>query len=87
MAGRRGGPSRIGRWVFDRDGNAVASLLFGLAGLLAFHVILGPIAIGLGLLGKARIRTSGQPGDGTATLGIALGVVATLIPLVLLAVD
>lgn len=81
------GPSRIGRWVFERDGNAVASLLIGAAGLLALHVILGPIAIGLGLLAKGRIRRSGQPGDLTATLGIALGVIATSIPVILWIVD
>jgi len=73
--------------VFERDGNAVASLLIGAAGVLAFGVILGPIAIGLGVLAKGRIRRTGQAGDGTATLGIALGVVATLLPLVLLLRD
>ena len=80
-----GGPSRLGRWVFERDGNAVASVLIGAAGLLAFGVILGPIAIGLGLLAKGRIRRTGAPGGGTATIGILLGVAATVIPLILLA--
>jgi hypothetical protein len=73
--------------VFERDGNAVASVLLGAAGILAFGVILGPIAIGLGLLAKGRIRRSGQAGNGTATVGIALGALATAIPLVLLALD
>ena len=80
------GPSRLGAWIFERDGNAVASLLLGAAGLLAFGVILGPIAIGLGLLAKGRIRRTGVPGDGTATIGILLGVIATIVPLVLFAV-
>ncbi len=81
------GPNPVSRWVFERDGNAVASVLLGVAGLLAFGLILGPIAIGLGLLAKRRIRLSGEPGTGTATVGIVIGVVAIIIPLVLLAVD
>ena len=80
----RRGPSAFGRWVFERDGNAVASVLLGIAGLLAFGLILGPIAIGLGILAKRRIRLSGQPGDTLATVGIVLGVIAMVIPLILL---
>ncbi len=87
MATTQRRPSRIGRWVFERDGNAVASLLIGAAGLLAFHVILGPIAIGLGLLAIGRIRRSGEPGELTAALGIALGVIATSIPVILWIID
>ena len=79
----RRGPSAFGRWVFERDGNAVASVLLGVAGLLAFGLILGPIAIGLGILAKRRIRLSGQPGDTLATIGIAVGVIAMIIPIVL----
>jgi len=79
----RHGPSAFGRWVFERDGNAVASVLLGVAGLLAFGLILGPIAIGLGILAKRRIRLSGLPGDTLATVGIATGVVAMAIPLIL----
>lgn len=82
MARADAGPSRFGRWVFERDGNAVASVLLGAAGLLAFGVILGVIAIGLGLLAKGRIRLSGLPGNGTATAGIVLGVIAIAIPIV-----
>jgi hypothetical protein len=69
--------------VFERDGNAVASVLLGAAGLLAFGLILGPIAIGLGILAKRRIRLSGQPGDTLASVGIAIGVIAMIIPIVL----
>jgi hypothetical protein len=72
---------RLGRWLFERNGNAVASLLLGLAGLLAFGVILGPIAVGLGLLGRSQIRASGQPGIGAANAGIVIGVVAFIIPI------
>ena len=79
----RRGPSALGRWVFERDGNAVASVLLGVAGLLALGLILGPIAIALGILAKRRIRLSGQPGDTLATVGIAIGVIAIAIPVVL----
>jgi hypothetical protein len=72
---------KLGRWMFERNGNAVAALLFGLAGLLAFGVILGPIAVGLGLMGRSQIRVSRQPGIGTANAGIVLGVVAFAIPI------
>ena len=44
------------RWIFERNGNAVAGLLFGLAGLFGFGVILGPIAIGLGFLARSQLR-------------------------------
>ena len=74
----------VGRWVFERNGNAVASLLLGAAGLLAFGVILGPIAIGLGMLAKSQVNRSGQPGTGTASIGIALGLIALAIPIVLM---
>ena len=69
--------------MFERNGNAVASLLLSLAGLVAFGLILGPIAVGLGLLARSQIRTSGQPGIGAANTGIVLGVVAFIVPILL----
>ena len=72
---------KLGRWLFERNGNAVASLLLALAGLVAFGVILGPIAVGLGLLARSQIRTSGQPGIGAANTGVVLGVVAFIVPI------
>ena len=67
--------------MFERDGNAVASLLIGAAGLLAFGVILGPIAIGLGLLAIGRIRRisrdTWRTGSGIAFAAIVIGVVAS----------
>ena len=95
---RRGGTAdqvgvtgTLGKWVFERNGNAVASVLFAIAGLLVFGVILGPIAIGLGLLAKRQIRdheAAGvvQAGGRTATVGIVIGIIAFVIPIVLLAV-
>jgi hypothetical protein len=76
--------SNISRWVFERNGNAVASLLLAVAGLVGFGVILGPIAIGLGLMARAQIRDTHRPGIRLAYAGIAVGVVAFVLPLVLL---
>ena len=75
--------SNIGRWVFTRDGNAVASLLFALAGLIAYGVILGPIAIGLGVLARRNIEASARPGIRLAWAGILIGMVATIVPFLL----
>ena len=80
--------SNISRWVFARNGNAVASLLFGLAGivgLFSFAIILGPIAIGLGLLPRQQIAAQPRPGIGLAYAGIALGAISFIVPIVLYA--
>ena len=72
--------SKIGRFVFERDGNAVAAVLIGVAGLIAFGIILGPIAIGLGLLARRNIAYSGRPGIRLAWAGIFIGLVAFIVP-------
>ena len=77
---------RFGRWLFERNGNAVASLLIALAGVLGLFslgVILGPIAIGLGFLARSQIRLTGRPGIGMANAGIAIGAVAFVVPILL----
>jgi hypothetical protein len=73
----------LSRWIFERNGNAVAGLLFALAGLFGFGVILGPIAIGLGFLARSQLRVSGRPGIGTANAAIAIGAVAFVVPIIL----
>ena len=75
--------SNISRWIFERNGNAVASLLFAVAGLAGFGVILGPIAIGLGLLARSQIAVTPRPGLHLAVAGIAIGIVAFVYPVVL----
>jgi hypothetical protein len=75
--------SNLGRWVFARDGSAVASVLFAVAGLIGFGVILGPIAIGLGVMGRRNILYSGKPGMRLAWAGIIIGMIATIVPFVL----
>jgi hypothetical protein len=71
---------RIGRWVFERDGNAVAALLFALAGIVAYGLILGPIAIGLGLMARRNIASTGKPGIRLAWAAILIGIVAFILP-------
>jgi hypothetical protein len=57
---------------------AIASLVCGIVGLLCFGIILGPVALGLGLSAKKEIESSNGAvtGGGMATAGIVLGVLA-----------
>lgn len=75
-----GGPLR-------NDGQAIASLVCGIVGLLFFGVILGTVALVLG--SKARSRISSQPerlkGSGMALAGMILGAI-DLVAFVLLVV-
>jgi len=77
--------NNVSRWVFERNGNAMASFLFGLAALIGFGVILGPIAVGLGLMARRQIAERPGPGLHLATAGIVLGVVAFVLAIVLVA--
>jgi Domain of unknown function (DUF4190) len=72
--------ANLGRWIFERDGNAVAAPLFALAGIIGFGIILGPIAIGLGLLARRNIASTGRPGIRLAWAGIFIGLVAFILP-------
>ncbi len=73
------------RWMFGTNGRAVAAVFFGAIGLFAFGVILGPIAVGFGLIALGEIRRNGGPGRTTAVLGIVLGVAALALGIVLAA--
>ena len=79
--------NNVSRWVFERNGNAVASLLFAVAGLFGFGVILGPIAIGLGLLARSQIAQRPRPGGHLAVAGILIGILAFVYPIVLYVAD
>ncbi|MCX5149689.1 DUF4190 domain-containing protein [Streptomyces sp. NPDC048550] len=57
------------------DGMAVASFVFGLVGLLAMNLFLGPTAIVLAALALHR----GTSRPGRARLGLALGVADLLV--------
>ena len=68
-----------GTWV-DGSSSATATpsprCCWAWPGCIGFGVILGPIAIGLGLLAKSQINRSGQPGRAPPRIGIALGLIA-----------
>jgi hypothetical protein len=74
--------NNVSRWVFERNGNAVASLLFAVAGLFGFGIILGPIAVGLGLLARSQIAERPRPGSHLAVAGIVIGIVAFAYPVI-----
>jgi hypothetical protein len=69
--------------MFGTNGRAVTAVFFGAIGLIAFGVIFGPIAIGLGLIALGEIRRNGGPGRGTAIVGIVLGVAGLALAVVL----
>ena len=73
------------RWMFGTNGRAVTAVFFGAIGLVGFGVILGPIAVGFGLIALGEIRRTGGPGRATAIAGIVLGVAAIALALVLAA--
>ena len=57
-----------------------AAVLMMIAGVVAYGIILGPIAIGLGLLARRNIAATGRPGIRLAWAGIFVGVVAFILP-------
>jgi len=67
------------------NGLAVAALVCGLVGLLIFNIILGPLAIVFGAIGRGRANR-GASGGGMALAGIILGVVDVALFIILLAV-
>lgn len=74
------------RWMFATNGRAVTAVFLGAFGLVVFGVILGPIAVGLGLIALGEIRRQAEPDRltlTTAVAGIVLGVAAFVLALVL----
>jgi hypothetical protein len=71
------------RWMFASNGRAVTAVFLGAIGIVGFGVILGPIAVGLGVIALTEIRRDSQPGRATAIAGIVLGVAAFTLALVL----
>jgi hypothetical protein len=59
-------------------GEATASMICGIVGLFFFGIILGPIAIFLGVAAKKKIKENpqGLTGEGQATAGIVCGSIA-----------
>ncbi len=60
--------------------NATWSLVCGIVGLFLCGVVLGPVAIWLGRKAKQEIQESGGrlKGEGMATAGIVMGVIAVV---------
>ena len=70
---RRGAPATTA-------GKATGALVCGIVGLLLCGVVLGPVAIYLGTQAKKEIRSSDGrlKGEGLATAGIVMGVIALI---------
>ncbi|MCS0635684.1 DUF4190 domain-containing protein [Streptomyces sp. LP05-1] len=66
------------------NGLAIAGLVCGIVGIFFANVILGPLAIIFGAIGRKQAPAKG--GAGMATAAIVLGVIDLLIFFVLLAV-
>ncbi|MEU1485785.1 DUF4190 domain-containing protein [Streptomyces sp. NPDC005752] len=66
------------------NGLAVASLVCGIVGLVFFSVILGPVAIVLGVFGLRQVSAKG--GAGMAKAGLVLGVIDVILFVVLMVV-
>lgn len=71
------------RYGTQADGMAVAAFVLGLTGLLVFNVVLGPLALALGIRSLAR----GTTRRGRAFLGLALGAADLLVLLALALAD
>jgi len=65
---------------------AVWSLVSAIAGFLFCGVVLGPLAVVLGILARQRVRAEGTTGDGIAIAGIVVGVAAFIVNVVVIAV-
>ncbi|MCX4824928.1 DUF4190 domain-containing protein [Streptomyces sp. NBC_01142] len=66
------------------NGLAIAGLVCGIIGLLFFNVVLGPLAIIFGVVGRRQAAAKG--GAGMAKAAIVLGIVDLVVFAVLLAV-
>lgn len=68
-------------------GTAVASLVCAIIGIFIFGIILGPIAIVLATGAKRRIKEDPElGGDGVATAGLVIGIIATALSAIVIIV-
>ena len=72
------------RRVYEWNGQAVVGCVVGLLGLVGFGIVLGPTAVVLGLLARARIAETGEPGRALAWVAVVLGVAAIVLAIVLI---
>lgn len=91
---RAGGPEAPGGYAPPagaqpeqrKSGKAIASLVCGIVGLVVAGIILGIIAVTLGLLAKREIAADpGLTGGGLATAGIVTGAIGFVLAVVILA--
>jgi hypothetical protein len=63
------------------DGKAIGALVCGILGLVVFGVVLGAVAIGLGVSAQRNIRRNPLvvKGQGMATAGLVLGIVDVVV--------
>lgn len=67
------------------SGKAIASLVCGIIGLLVAGIILGIVAVVLGVVAKREIDADPQlKGDGLAIAGIVVGAIAFVLAVVIL---
>ncbi|MEU0300828.1 DUF4190 domain-containing protein [Streptomyces sp. NPDC006175] len=66
-----------------QEGHPHASLVCGIVGLVFFSVILGPVAIVLGVFGLRQVPAKG--GAGMAKAGLVLGIIDVILFVVLMA--
>lgn len=70
--------------VAPRNGLGIASLIIGITALLASvsvcgGFVLGAVAAGLGIAGRARVKHGQADNRGVATAGIVLGIAAIIL--------
>jgi len=67
-------------------GLAIAALVCGIAGLLLFAIVLGPLALIFGLQARRKIKESNGAlkGDGMALAGVILGPIDVVLWLLIL---
>jgi uncharacterized Tic20 family protein len=65
----------------NTSGEATAAMICGIIGLLFFGIILGPIAICLGVSAKNKIKQNPEAltGECQATAGIVMGSIAVVL--------
>jgi Domain of unknown function (DUF4190) len=73
-----------GAQVAGKSGMAVASLVLGIVAMLTFWVWIGgllfaPLAIVFGVLGRKETRGGPKSGEGLATAGLVLGILAVVL--------
>lgn len=66
------------------NGMAIASLVCAVMGVFVLEIVLGPLAVVLGLVGLQRAR-AGAPNRNIAIAGIVLGAIDVILILALLA--